>query len=44
LSRPFNQNNEGHTYSEFKKMAEIIEEDKDSAEKIELDYWDMVDH
>jgi hypothetical protein len=25
-------------------MAEIIEEDKDSAEKIELDYWDMVDH
>jgi len=25
-------------------MAEIAEEDKDSAEKIELDYWDMVDH
>jgi len=44
LSRPFNQNDEGHTYSEFQKMAQIIEDDKDSVEKIELDYWDMVDN
>ena len=44
LSKPFNQNEEGRTYQEFKKMAQIIEDDKDSVEKIESDYWDMVDN